>query len=244
MTLYVGTAAWGIPRAVAHAFGPGGSNLERYATRLPAVEINTTFYRPHRPATFARWAASVPAGFRFAVKLPRAITHEARLVAADAALSMFLEQIAGLGTRMGPLLVQLPPSLVFDAGIAARFFAALRLGHAGLVACEPRHPSWFTDAAAAMLVEWRVARVAADPSPVPAAARPGGWPGLVYHRWHGAPELYWSDYGPTGLRAIAQIMATPPAGAEAWCIFDNTAAGAATENALAVAAVLGRGSDP
>ena len=77
--IWVGTAAWNLPQAHRDAFPARGSQLERYAGRFPAVEINSSFYRPHRPATYERWAASVPDEFRFAVKMPREITHKRRL---------------------------------------------------------------------------------------------------------------------------------------------------------------------
>jgi uncharacterized protein YecE (DUF72 family) len=192
----IGCAGWSIPRVKQSRFPETGSHLERYASVLPAVEINSSFYRPHRPATYARWAATVPAGFRFAVKLPKAITHLARLEGAImmGALDAFLEEVDGLGERLGPLLDQLPPSLRFDADVASGFFGALRARFEGSVVCEPRHPSWFTDEAHALLTGERIARVAADPAPVPAAAEPGGWSGLIYFRLHGSPKRYYSAY--------------------------------------------------
>ena len=78
----IGTAGWSIPKAVANAFPASGSHLARYAQVLNAAEINTSFYRNHRPEVYARWAAQTPDGFRFAVKLPRTITHDQRLRAA------------------------------------------------------------------------------------------------------------------------------------------------------------------
>ena len=84
------------------------------------MEINSSFYRPHRTATYERWAASVPEDFRFAVKVPKAITHERRLKDASDLLDRFLSEAGGLGPKLGPLLVQLPPSLSFQAGIADR----------------------------------------------------------------------------------------------------------------------------
>jgi uncharacterized protein YecE (DUF72 family) len=77
--IFIGCAGWSIARAHAQAFPEAGTHLKRYAQLLPAVEINSSFYRPHRPQTYARWAASTPQTFRFAVKLPRAITHTHRL---------------------------------------------------------------------------------------------------------------------------------------------------------------------
>ena len=124
--LRIGTAGWSIPREVARAFPAEGSALERYAARLDAVEINTTFYRPHMPRTFERWAAATPPDFRFAVKLARSVTHHARLSPTDEVLAAAVGQARMLGDKAGPLLVQLPPSLAFDASVAERFFTRLR----------------------------------------------------------------------------------------------------------------------
>lgn len=228
MTLRIGTAGWTIPRDVRDQFPDAGTGLERYAARLNAAEINTSFYRPHRPDTWARWAASVPADFRFAVKLPKAISHVARLVDCSAPLAAFGEQVAGLGERRGPILVQLPPKLEFDAAVARPFFAELRrvLGSAVV---EPRHPSWFEPEPDALLAELEIARVAADPAPVPAAASPGGWRGLAYFRLHGSPDTYWSRYGEA---RVAECAARIDPAIPTWVIFDNTAGGGAAGDAL------------
>jgi uncharacterized protein YecE (DUF72 family) len=238
----IGTAGWTIPRQYAESFPADGSHLQRYAQRFNVVEINSSFYRPHRRATYERWAASVPENFRFAAKVPRQVTHELRLADTDAALDAFLAQVTGLGDRLGPLLVQLPPSLAFDAQTADRFFAALRSRFAGSVVCEPRHASWFTPRAEEMLTDQRIARVAADPAVVPAAAEPGGWTGLRYVRLHGAPRIYWSDYPLDQIAVHAARLKRASADGNAWCIFDNTAAGAATGNALALGGMIDGGA--
>ena len=231
----IGCAGWSIPPQEQNAFPANGSHLERYARELPTVEINSSFYRPHRTATYARWAASVPDGFLFTVKVPKAITHEARLVETAGLLDAFLAQSSGLGSKLGVLLVQLPPSLRFETQVAHRFFEALRERHAGPVACEPRHPSWFESEVEALFEEARVARVAADPAPVPAAEAPGGWRGLAYYRLHGSPRIYYSAYPEPFLAQVAlELRTRVKAGAEVWCIFDNTAAGCAMTNALAL----------
>jgi len=157
---------------VRDAFGEGDSALARYATRFDAVEINSSFYRSHLPKTYARWAASVPANFRFSVKLPGTITHDARLAGVGALLSGFMEEVAALGDRLGPLLVQLPPSLVWEKARAGTFFRMLRRRHQGRVACEPRHASWFAKESTAMLAHHGVARVAAAGSRSRGARRP------------------------------------------------------------------------
>jgi uncharacterized protein YecE (DUF72 family) len=235
----IGTAGWGLPRQWRDRFPPEGSYLERYAAHFSGVEINSSFYRQHKRAVYERWAAAVPSQFRFAVKLPRAITHDQGLVAADVLLEVFLEEVAGLGARLGPVLVQLPPSLAFDHEHADEFFQTLREMYTGAIACEPRHESWFSAAADLLLRRHRVARVAADPARVPAAAELGGDPSLEYFRLHGSPRMYYSDYEPGRLAQYARRIAVGNAAAERWCIFDNTTLGAATGNALALSELIG-----
>jgi uncharacterized protein YecE (DUF72 family) len=235
----IGTAGWTLPREHQGAFPAAGSHLERYAARFSGAEINSSFYRAHRRSTYERWAASVPPDFRFAVKLPRAVTHDQRLVAADVLLAVFLEEVTALGNRLGPLLIQLPPSLELHAETAEEFFTTLRSLFAGDVACEPRHESWFGATAEAMLIAHRVARVAADPARWPAAALPGGWSGLAYLRLHGSPRMYYSAYTGEYLDDIAVALRERRRdGTRCWCIFDNTTLGAATGDALALEARL------
>ncbi|MEA2781789.1 MAG: hypothetical protein QOK29_3333, partial [Rhodospirillaceae bacterium] len=95
------------------------------------AEINSSFYRPHRPATYRRWAETVPDGFTFAVKMPREITHRRRLVDTTALLDAFLDQILRLGDRLGPVLIQLPPSFNFERTYVGAFFAELRARFSG-----------------------------------------------------------------------------------------------------------------
>jgi uncharacterized protein YecE (DUF72 family) len=182
---YIGTAGWVIPTQSAGRCPGAGTHLQRYARVFRCAEINTTFYRRHEEATHSRWARSTGPSFRFAVKVPRIITHELRLQGAAAALDQFLAETSALKSKRGPLLVQLPPSLECDTRIAARFFELLRRRSAGPVVCEPRHASWFSPEAEALLQRFEVGRVAADPTTIAGADRPGGWPGIVYYRLHG-----------------------------------------------------------
>jgi uncharacterized protein YecE (DUF72 family) len=231
----VGTAGWALPAPVRDAFPAAPSNLARYAGRFDAVEINSCFHRPHRRATYERWAASVPEHFRFAVKLPKTITHGLRLQGGEAETGRFADEVGGLGAKRGPVLVQLPPSLAFDAELAAAFFTGLGATLAGPIVCEPRHPSWFAPEADALLAAHRIARVAADPAPVPAAAAPGAWPGLAYFRLHGSPRIYRSGYEPIDRALWVDRIRSLVAGTPVWVIFDNTASGRATPDALAFA---------
>lgn len=232
----VGTAGWTIPAGEAEVFPSAGSSLERYAARFPCAEINSSFHRSHRPQTWARWAAAVPEDFRFSAKLPKEITHRRRLVDCAEPLAAALAEMAALGAKLDVLLVQLPPSLAFERSVAEPFLADLRGRWDRHIACEPRHPGWFEGDADSLLDELRVARVAADPARVPAAAEPGGWRGLAYFRLHGSPVVYRSSYDDGRLEDYAARIAAETG--PTWCLFDNTASGAATSDALKLQASL------
>jgi uncharacterized protein YecE (DUF72 family) len=229
--IFIGTAGWSIPRASAARFAGEGTHLERYARVLGCAEINSSFYRPHAASTYARWAASTPPDFRFAVKVPRSITHEGQLRKARQPLERFLEESGGLGSKRGPLLLQLPPSFAFDRRVAAGFFDLLRARYSGPVVCEPRHETWISHAADTLLTAYRIARIAADPPTAPGAELPGAWTGMVYFRLHGSPRKYWSAYPAHYLAALGAVLCGVPPPVEAWCVFDNTASGAAAANA-------------
>ena len=242
MTSFVGTAGWAVPKQHLSLFeteaaqGCKRSHLERYASRLRCVEINSSFHRPHRYSTWERWAATTPPHFRFAVKAPKAVTHTAKLVKTGAALLEFFEAIRGLGNKLGPVLVQLPPKLAFDEALADEFFTTVRELHAGGVVLEPRHPSWFGGPVDRLLRSYEVARVAADPPKgSELAGRPGGWTGMSYWRLHGIPKTYYSNYEETWLQEFAEklrVFESQSASQENWIIFDNTALGHATANAI------------
>lgn len=235
----VGTAGWSLPKAYAPHFPEAGSHLERYAQRFSAVEINTSFYRPHRVSTYEKWAAAVPDGFRFAVKVPRAITHEQRLTGADELLARFSWEVAGLGPKLGPVLLQLPPSLAFDRTSAEPFLVAFRRRFPGDIVCEPRHATWLAEDVDKLLSGLAIARVAADPAPARGADTPGGWTNLVYYRLHGSPRMYHSAYeAPVLSQMAAHLHQQAAQGGRAWCIFDNTAEFAATGNALDTLALI------
>lgn len=234
----IGTAGWAIPRAHAAHFPENGTQLERYAQRFNAVEINSSFHRSHRVESYRRWAASVPDYFRFSVKAPKTITHERRLCDAHALLNGFLAEVNALGDKLGALLFQLPPSFALEKADASRFFALLRSQFDGDVVCEPRHATWFDTAATDIFCEYRIVRVAADPARVPGADRPGGLLDTAYYRLHGAPRMYYSNYDSSFLETVARLIAAKKS-ETVWSIFDNTTLGAATGNALFLATRLG-----
>ncbi|MBP1204838.1 uncharacterized protein YecE (DUF72 family) [Duganella sp. 1411] len=223
----IGCAGWSIDRQSAPRFPGDGSHLQRYAAVLTAAEINSSFYKPHQATTYARWAASVPADFRFSVKLPRSISHDQKLVDIDELLARFAAEAGTLGDKLGCVLVQLPPSLTLQPAVADDFFARLHDSFDCMLACEARHGSWFSDEATELLRRHRITRVIADP--------PAGQPGiyvpttdLVYARLHGSPRIYYSSYDEAYLDQVAAYLKDR----SGWCIFDNTASGAALPNAL------------
>jgi uncharacterized protein YecE (DUF72 family) len=236
--ILVGTAGWSIPRALAGSAPGTGSHLERYSRRLNAVEINSSFYRPHAFATYKKWAEATPSDFRFAIKVPRRITHELKLRRPRIELERFLAETAGLGSKRGPLLVQLPPSHAFNRRLVTRFFEQFRAQHKGAIVCEPRHATWFTASADRLLEAYQVARVAADPSVAAGASQPGGWKGLTYFRLHGSPRMYWSRYSTDAIRTLADTLRSSRA-VDAWCVFDNTAMGTALQNACELMSLIG-----
>ena len=241
MNLRIGTAAWTLPKQHAHHFPDEGSHLIRYTQRLNCVEINSSFHRPHMLKTWQRWAATTPSHFKFAVKIPKTITHQAKLLNTGALLQTFLDQVNGLGYKLGPLLIQLPPKLVFDEGATHEFLTTFRELHTSQAVLEPRHASWFTPAVDRLLRDFEISRVAADPPKGSAlAAKPGGWQPLCYYRLHGAPRTYYSDYSGAFLKDFAAQLSkdTPRITKETWVIFDNTALGHATADALDLQTLL------
>ena len=221
----IATASWSIPKKVADRFAQKGSGLSRYASVFNGVEINSTFYRRHKALTFARWAESVPDSFRFAVKIPKEITHTRGMKHIAKPFETFLEDIAPLGEKRGPLLCQLPPSLVFDADALETAFKTLRNADGGPMVIEVRHKSWAEAEALDLLKTYAIDRVLAGPALV--------WPADDFHtppkyvRLHGEPKIYYSAYTDDEIIAFSALLAS-----DSWCVFDNTASGAAIENAL------------
>ena len=140
---------------------------------------------------------------------------------------------------MGPILLQTPPKLEFEEEVASGFFAMLRGVHAGPVGIEPRNATWFGAAAEDVLRRFDIARVAADPARVEGAGVPGGSGSFRYHRLHGSPRTYYSAYGEEMLAATAEVLREEAQGGEVWCVFDNTASGAAAGNALRLRELVG-----
>jgi len=146
---------------------PAKEFLRYYAERLATVEINNTFYRMPTPALIDGWASEAPESFTFAVKAPQRITHFAKLVGAAETTEVFVRTVSRLGSRLGPMLFQLPPFLRKDVARLSTFLdAACALpgvrpgGHR--IAFEFRHASWFDDEVWAVLRDHGVALCVAE----------------------------------------------------------------------------------
>ena len=230
--IYIGTAGWAQRKEQAHLFLTEGSHLERYASVYNCVEINSAFYRNHMGRSYKRWAEAVPQGFLFSVKLSKIYTHEHKLKVADDHLQKILSDIAELGSKLGVLLVQLPPSLKFDTSTAERFFTKVNSWFPAGVVVEPRHTTWSSEEALRFLSDLNVSVVHADPDLI-------GLPNryrqkINYLRLHGTPQIYKSSYTAAFLNQTYSNLLDMQSKKtqQNWVVFDNTTYGYATENAF------------
>jgi len=241
--------------------------LEYVAEQMTSVELNGSFYSLQRPSTYQRIAEQVPPGFPVAVKGSRFVTHMRRLRNAEQGLANLLASgVLALGDRLGPFLWQLPADFGFDHDTVATFLDALPRDHAGVAALatrhddrvagdraltepvvdlpvrhalEPRHPSFGSGEALALLRDHGVALVASD--------SPGTWPcfdedtaDFRYVRLHGHTELYASGYSPASLdRWAERVAAWRSAGQDSYVYFDNDARGRAPHDAVGLLRRLG-----
>ena len=172
----------------------------------------------------------VPPEFRFSVKLFREFTHVHRLKSTEG-LARTLSEVSELGAKFGVLLVQLPPSLFFDLATSITFFKTLRSAYPGPVALEPRHPSWLSIRALKLFLDFDLSLVTANPTPILLPDLLFQSAKMRYYRLHGTPVIYQSEYSSVDLSQWCQRITADPA-PTVWCVFDNTALGHATKNAL------------
>ena len=233
---FVGTAGWAIQKAMRDEFFATGAvkpnHLKAYSERFTGIEINSSFYKDHQPATYAKWASATPEGFRFSIKLAKRFTHIQKLEVESSDLKKMIEGTQELGEKFGVFLIQLPPKLVFDSEVAETFFSTFRELFDGDIAVEARNQTWAGREATQILEEYSVARVIADPNRI-GEAPPIRSAKLCYFRLHGSPKIYYSEYTKKQLEFWrAEFKKEMKAKQSGWCIFDNTALGAATANAL------------
>jgi uncharacterized protein YecE (DUF72 family) len=177
---------------------PAEGMLRFYAERFPTVEINNTFYRMPGEGMLARWADQVPAHFAFTLKAPRRITHDKRLKEVDAEVGELLRRAARLGTKLGPLLFQLPPTMKKDLGVLDDFLGLLPPGRQ--IAFEFRHPTWQDTAVYEALRAHNAMLCAADTDE-------GDPPPLVATATSGYVRLRREAYGDRELKAWAKRIA-------------------------------------
>ena len=233
MPLLVGTSGWqyrdwrgGLyPEAL-----PQRSWLARYAETFATVEVNNAFYRLPERSVFERWRAETPEGFVVAVKASRYLTHVRRLRDPAEPVGRLADRAAGLGDRLGPYLLQLPPTLRADAD---RLDACLRAFPAGArVAVECRHESWWADGVRAVLERRGAALCWADRGGRPLAPlwATAGWGYLRLHEGTASPP---PEYGRTALGTWLDRLADawPIASTDVHVYFNNDRGGAAVRNA-------------
>ena len=198
-----------------------------YARRFDTVELNATFYRLPEPERFRRWAAQVPEGFLFAVKVSRVVTHLKRLRGVAEPLAHFFSAVSHLGAKLGPVLHQLPPSLKRDDALLADFLRLLppERSHA----FEFRHESWFDDAVYALLDAHGCAFCVHDHHGMRVPRVTTGQ--FAYWRFHGTGTRG-ECYGAERLRpAAAALAAIAAGGRDVFAYFNNDAMACAVRDA-------------
>ena len=214
-----------------------GMELELYAQSFDTVELNVTFYRMPRGATFRSWAARVPDGFLFAVKASRYLTHVRRLRDPRPSVGLLVERATELGSHLGPILIQLPPDLEIDLKALEETLDAFPAGLRLVV--EPRHSSWFTEDLRRSLTDRGVALCLADRrGPIAPIWRTADWTYLRFHAGRGTPR---SCYEASDLTAWAARLETAwGREASGFVYFNNDGSGCALRDASVFAQVLDR----
>jgi uncharacterized protein YecE (DUF72 family) len=245
--LRIGTSGWHYPHW-RERFYPRGlassRRLEWYARHFDTVEINASFYRLPTPATVAAWRDGVPASFEFAVKASRYLTHMKKLSDPEPALAEFLPVVAGLGSKLGPILFQLPPRWRANPARLASLLELLPTRHR--YAFELRDPSWFTPGIEALLERHGAAfciyELGELRSPFSVTAP------FVYVRLHGPERKYAGSYGERELAGWSErVQGWLEERRDVYVYFDNDEAAYAVDNALALRrkleAAVGRGAE-
>jgi len=240
--LHVGTSGWSYQHWAGRFYPKEVKSreyLEYYVTHFDCVELNACFYRLPKEAVVKGWMKRTPDEFLFCLKMSRWITHIKRLHEAGDSLKMFFDRFRPLKKKLGPLLVQLPPSLIFNEDKVRPFFKLLHGRYRNYrFALEARHPSWVDDKVFTTLSQYGIAWVIADsggfyPSEVVVTTD------FVYLRFHGPGGLYASNYPEELLQPYAESSKTwLQQGKSVWAFFNNDANAHAVENARAFRAMI------
>jgi uncharacterized protein YecE (DUF72 family) len=249
MPVIVGTSGWQYRDWRGLLYPPGLAQrrwLEHYASQYATVENNGAFYRLPAADTFASWRSRTPEGFVMAVKASRYLTHIRRLRDPAEPVGRLLQAVAGLGDRLGPVLLQLPPSLRADAdaldGCLREFarFSGPGPGRRVRVAVEFRHESWWGEEIRDLLTRHRAALCWADRAghPVTRLWRTADW---GYLRLHEGAAQPWPRYDEQALDAwVRRIADTWADDQDVFAFFNNDPGGAAVHDAAAFAAITQR----
>ena len=233
--LFIGTSGWSY-KHWSGIFYPEGIKpakyLEYYLTRFDCVELNASFYHLPRKATVEGWVRRTPDTFVFCPKMSRYITHLRRLTNTESSLKNFFSVFEPMNDRLGPVLIQLPPGLKYDAVLIKEFVDMLKKQYGQFqYAIEVRHKSWIGDGFFSLLEEYGMSFVIADSGnryPYYEAITTN----FVYMRFHGNEKLYASDYQEWELREYAdKISSWMKKGKEVWAFFNNDYGGYAVKNA-------------
>ncbi|MFJ6928728.1 DUF72 domain-containing protein [Streptomyces nigra] len=246
MTLFVGTSGWQYRdwRGVLYpADVPMRRWLEEYTAHFATVELNNAFYRLPSRENFEAWRERVPGDFVVAVKASRYLTHIKRLRDPEEPVHRLMTHAEGLGDRLGPVLLQLPPTLRADTGLLDACLACFPAGVR--VAVEPRHDSWWTSGTRDVLQARGAALCWADVQsrPVTPLWRTAGW---GYVRFHVGRARHWPHYGRQALETwVGRIADTWSADEDVYAYFNNDPTGAAVEDAMTFARAARRaGREP
>ncbi|MCX7679683.1 MAG: DUF72 domain-containing protein [Spirochaetes bacterium] len=210
--------------------------LQYYTSSFNTVEINATFYRQFKDSAYVRWYNNAPDDFRFSVKMSKYITHVKRLVNVDSEIRTCIASASLLKEKLGVILIQLPPSLIFDSALVSEFLSNLPANCRYTI--EARHKSWVCDLSFSLLQQFNVAWCISDTA--------GRYPyceevsaDFVYIRLHGSKKMYASNYTDTELTAWAEkIMRWNKT---AYCYFDNDFNAYAAHNAMKLKKMLMEG---
>ena len=233
MPVIIGTSGWQYKHWKERFYPQGVPQkawLEYYAERFQTVESNAAFYMLPKPETFRSWAVRTPDDFLMTVKMNRYVTHIRRLKGSVEPIGRFLDHAANLGSKLGPVLLQLPPNLKADLGSLDECLTAMK-GRAP-VAVEFRHDTWFSDETRALLEDHGAALCMADRGSKPISPLWNTTPAWTYLRFHQGTAAPWPCYGRTSLRTWARRLAAEwGPDADIWVFFNNDPAGCALRDA-------------
>lgn len=232
--IHIGTSGWSY-KHWKERFYPADLKpveyLAYYADYFQTAEINTSFYHLPKPSTIKKWAETVNTRFRFCPKISRYITHIKKLNDPEETLPRFFEIFDPIHKSLGPVLLQLPPTLAFHEEKVAHFFEVLRLYKGYTFALEPRHDTWLEENAIALLEKYKIAFVIAESG--------NRWPygefvtaRHIYIRFHGPDGSYAKSYDNRALKKYAgKMLQWSEEGHTIWVFFNNDGNAYAIENA-------------